>query len=263
MRFFSASAVLLGAAATGRHDEFGLVQLSTNVGASATTGALVDALQSRHQPNFTRFMKHFEKKPAYKPDCENSPQLCQAPMNCEEPPVDMSKPMVEGGRPNYHSWCSLPYELAAAECAAGNYAAYGRMVHQAQVGMDGPKFVGATVEKIDAHYCFTWGHCQNTKVTQNTTLDDMVAMCDETFGRDAWAKITGNDVMAVMKPKLLGGELSLQAGLPHLSHAGQIKFAAMSCAMGNYHCDTMYCQQEYCHDPKWIDMLGQLPVELM
>eukprot|EP00415_Alexandrium_ostenfeldii_P004992 UN4992 len=183
-------------------------------------------------------------------------------MNCQEPLTDMSLPMVEDGKPTYHSWCSLPYELAAAECAAGDLSAYGKLIHKAQLSMEGPKFVSGMIEKIDAHYCFTWGHCQNKEVTYNTTMDEMIAMCDKRFLRYNWAHTTGNDVMAVMKPKAFGGELVLEKGLPHLTHAGQMKFAMMSCAQGNYHCDTMYCQQEYCNDPEWIEKLGKLKVEL-
>lgn len=250
-RLLAACALLSGGLAAEQHDEQVLVQVSANVAASVQTeSALTAGLQSRF----------VHKKKPYKPDCEGFPKLCQPPLSCQEAPVDLGRPFVEGGRPNYHSWCGLPYDKAAAECAAGNKSAYATMIHKAQLQMGTGIMsrISKYIENIDAHYCFSWGHCDNTRVTAHTTLEEMVAMCDERFGRENWEKITGNEVMEGMKPKAMGGQLMLDKGNKHLTHEGHVKFAMLSCAQGNYHCDTFYCRQEYCDKPEWEEKFGNL-----
>jgi len=247
------SAVLLPPAAAEESDVQSLVQVGVKESIHAASH-VVAAWQKRFQQ---------QKEPEL--DCVATPKLCQAPMMCQEPKTDMSKPFVRDGRPNYHSWCSLPYAKAAAECAAGNLSGYATLIHEAQLAMGsglkvGGGFVSKGIENIDANYCFTWGHCDNTVVTASTTLDEMVATCDKTFGRESWEKITGNDVMAGMRPKAMGGEMVFEKGLknPHLTHAGQVNFARLSCAQGNFHCDTFYCRQEYCGKEKWEQKFGHL-----
>merc|ERR1719471_2470825 len=42
------------------------------------------------------------------------------------------------------------------------------------------------ISNIDAQYCFTFGHCNNTEVTENTTIAEMERMCDAKFGHQHW-----------------------------------------------------------------------------
>jgi len=235
--FLSAGVAHAGTALAAPTDAQVLVQQSLQSESHATA-----ALQSR-----------FQQQRRYTPDCRASPKLCQAPMMCQEPLLDPSKPLAMGGQPNYHSWCGLPHEKAAVECVAGNFSGYATLMHEAQKTTgNGVMLMGRTlgrgIDSISAHYCSSIGHCDDTIVTPSTTMDDMVAMCDKTFGREQWEKMTANDIMTIMQQKDMGGAVEFDTGFknPHLTHEAHIQLAKMSCAQGSLHCDILYCKQEFC-----------------
>mmetsp|Transcript_145075 Transcript_145075/g.352248 ORF Transcript_145075/g.352248 Transcript_145075/m.352248 type:complete len:278 (-) Transcript_145075:50-883(-) len=240
--FLSAGVAHAGTALAAPTDAQVLVQQSLQSESHATA-----ALQSR-----------FQQQRRYTPDCRASPKLCQAPMMCQEPLLDPSKPLAMGGQPNYHSWCGLPHEKAAVECVAGNFSGYATLMHKAQLNTGNTvtllgQSVGKGMDRISAHYCFSFGHCDNTIVTPSTTTDDMVAMCDTAFGRKNWEKMTASDMAKIMQPIEVGGAVEFESGFknPHLSPEAHIQLAKMSCAQGSFHCDTFYCKQEFCNSKRW------------
>mmetsp|Transcript_61068 Transcript_61068/g.137600 ORF Transcript_61068/g.137600 Transcript_61068/m.137600 type:complete len:176 (-) Transcript_61068:119-646(-) len=149
------------------------------------------------------------------------------------------------------------------ECAAGNLRRYGELMYAEQKGYSAkPRSVN--ISNIDAQYCFQWGHCNNTEVTESTTVAEMEQMCDARFGgRQEWTE--NFHLIGGLSRGILGGVFS--GGIrTNLKHPMQVTvdmgfltaFAKMACAMGNYHCDVVYCKQQYCSDPAWKAQYGHL-----
>jgi len=55
------------------------------------------------------------------------------------------------------------------------------------------------------------------------------------------------------------GDLHLSAdGSMFLGPKAEYAFAQMSCAMGTFHCDVLYCKQEYCSQPEFVEKYSHL-----
>mmetsp|Transcript_110617 Transcript_110617/g.312826 ORF Transcript_110617/g.312826 Transcript_110617/m.312826 type:complete len:313 (-) Transcript_110617:129-1067(-) len=170
-------------------------------------------------------------------DCKALPALCRRPFNCHKAGVNKSTFATTRGHADYHNWCKTPaYFHAAVECQRGNLTGYGELMHRAQWSTG--------VTEVDAHYCFSFGHCDDFQVTPRTSLSTAERICDEKFGRDVWTKQTS----------LRAGVLELRSSLwgsGFMSKKAEHSLAQMACGMGNYHCDVIYCQQHYCSKPEY------------
>lgn len=192
-------------------------------------------------------------------DCQSQPYMCEEPFNCDkEPPeheLQRSQIATLDGHADFSAWCDSPYMAAAKECSSRNMTEYGRIMHQIQVKLS---MGGRGIESMDAHYCFSFGHCDNHEVTESTTLQEAEAMCDRRFGHHEWAFLTFDEAMKNLA-FFPDGDLHLGSDMNmYLGPRAEYSFAQMSCAMGSFHCDVMYCQQEYCNQPEFKDKYDRL-----
>jgi len=131
------------------------------------------------------------------------------------------------GHPNPHSMCTASYLPAWYQCLKGDPVKGAHMTYEIQ-GDD-------KIRTIDASYCFAAGHCNNTKVNNGTKLNQAEEMCDAIYGHEAWVGFGFAHIL---------GAKATDVGRTN-------KWAQLACAMGNWHCDVMYCQEMYCHNPLW------------
>jgi len=175
-------------------------------------------------------------------DCTKFPHACKAPFNCHLPRETRDTVATRDGHVDWRTWCSSPnYVEAVSHCREGDLRAYGRIIHAAQNN------ISKYIEFLDSHYCFAHGHCDNFNITPNTTLAEAETMCDERFGHERWTRMgnmQSNESDLLLTPKL------------HLSERAEMQFVLTACAMGNYHCDAIYCQQEFCDKPRWRRLWG-------
>jgi len=201
-------------------------------------------------------------------NCSQVPAFCRKPFNCGGEPVKTGAQghavATEDGHPNFQAWCNV-YPVFAkpmASCAAGKLKEYGHLMYAEQkAASTGPLKVN--ISNIDAQYCFMAGHCSNTKVKDGMNVSDMERMCDAKFGRDEWT--TNFHMISGLAKATMGGVF---AGKIHTNFwhpmlvtidAGfSTAFAKLACAMGNYHCDVMYCKETYCKDEGWKALHGHL-----
>lgn len=232
-------------------------------GTSETLNESFPAQLDRHLDKNFRPRRHKElrKDPhdISQVDCKAEPYLCQEPFRCNveksQEELDRLQIATADGHPDLSSWCESPYSKAANECFKGNLTGYATVMHRTQVATSNGN---GGIEGMDAHYCFSFGHCDNTEVTVNTTLQEAEDMCDRRFGHDRWSNLTFDEAMGNLAfwPE---GDLHLGLDLSmHLGPKAEFAFAEMACAMGNYHCDVVYCQQEYCNAPEFVEKYGHL-----
>jgi len=197
--------------------------------------------------------------PAHIYDCNAEPALCSAPLHCDKPgtyrPKKYHQPIAAGRHANPRSFCGLPYETAVARCMAGNLSAYADIMYRLQNKGD---LVGKATADFDAQYCFIVGHCQNGQVNETTTMEEGERMCNRKYGRrhngPPWYEFSMLDLAksAALSPLSGGMNLAFTIRSPlHINLNGNFahSFAKLACAMGNYHCDAMYCRAKYCSDP--------------
>jgi len=174
-------------------------------------------------------------------DCNAHPLACREPLNCHLPMKEKApgKPLAtRDGHADFSTWCdNANYIDGATACYYGKLNMYGTLMYQAQLRQS------KTILGIDAHYCFAYGHCDNEAITPNTTLKEAEAMCDDVFG-DTWKKTDGQGLVTPFDVRLSKKGVFLSKG-------AEKRFATMACAMGNYHCDAIYCKQEYCGKEEW------------
>jgi len=188
-------------------------------------------------------------------NCSSYPALCAAPFSCQayDGPqgLAMSAAIAKDGSPNLHSWCAMPqYHEYMSQCVVEkDLKKAGRTQYEnTKAGKHGPN----TFE-MDGSYCFIEGHCLNQAVHQDTSLDQAAAHCDGRFGHAEWTSL-GDPHSHVTKSfvslssKI--GKLNQSNGFPSQEYSKG--YTLLACAMGNYHCDVMYCQETYCKDPEMI-----------
>lgn len=185
-------------------------------------------------------------------DCDKYHHFCQEPFNCQPGAAHLfdtlsiaagawTQGLAHDGV-NLHSWCAVPD--------------YQDFVHQCLVEKDLVKAGHTQFEKtksgefgefvylMDGSYCFIEGHCLNTAVTENTTLAEASKMCDDRYGHERWTSFGSSgskDTVDFIKNRT-GADFS--NGMSGKEHTTGFLLAA--CAMGNYHCDVMYCKETYC-----------------
>jgi len=191
-------------------------------------------------------------------DCDKNPGMCAPPFNCQTWTYgDMARIFVEGmavnGEPNLRSWCLVPmYESYMRTCLVDkDLVKAGKIQYEWSLNMH------AGVDEADASYCFIEGHCTNTAVTNETTLEEANKMCDERYGHEEWTKTASlaksADAMAAVSAIPL---LNMRGGFHDPRTTKYFLMAA--CAMGNYHCDVVYCKETYCKNPYYVRKYGHL-----
>lgn len=206
-----------------------------------------------------------KREPQEGVDCSEMPEVCASPFDCgpsvspgsgfEHPRLEPGArlPAREGqqdryvrlasidGHANLHAWCQYPkgYLKYAQHCSKGEMVAAAHALHEVQSVRrpDG----SYPLRTMDAAYCFASGHCNDTAVTANTTLDEAETMCDKKYSRRIWASV--GPLEMAKSPTRLGRDSS---------------WGKVACSMGTFHCDVMYCKEFYCHDAKWISKFGAL-----
>merc|ERR1712183_376742 len=98
---------------------------------------------------------------------------------------------------------------------------------------------------MDASYCFMEGHCANTKVTLSTTLEEATHMCDKRYGRKAWTSVSFTN--KISSPTMVNQSSGFR------DYNLTRTYALMACAMGNYHCDVIYCRETYCKNTTYSE----------
>jgi len=184
-------------------------------------------------------------------DCEKYPHMCQEPFNCHvvDPLPAFAGAVIQGvahNGANLRFWCLAPgYQDFVHQCLVEKdlVKAGHTQFEQTKSG----KF-GEHVYEVDGSYCFIEGHCLNTAVTENTTSAEASKMCDARFGHERWTSfgsLGSKDTLEFVKQKSDFFSKGNQSnGMP--GNELTTGFLLAACAMGNYHCDVMYCRETYC-----------------
>lgn len=190
-------------------------------------------------------------------NCTAYPMFCSPKVNCSTQPLtDADRTAMDtrlstpDGHANLRSWClAYPaYARSLQTCVLdNNKSGYAQDTYDAQVQ--------AGLDTADAVYCMVAGHCNNTEVTLDTTLEEAEGICDRQYGHDRWTKIGWKDFTEVLaKAQTMVAEQAQALSEGRIQWADLVKLArheseisAMTaCAMGNYHCDVVYCKRNYC-----------------
>lgn len=190
-------------------------------------------------------------------DCAYAPQLCREPFNCQnftnsEKRSWFLNGVAPDGHANLRSWCAAPdYALYATQCLGTKNLVRAAKVQYAYNAKLKPEAL-----ELDASYCFIEGHCSNEAVTNETTLEEAQKMCDDRLGHRSWTKFASVDLLRYA-PHLMGpGRMDPKTGY-HDKEASRF-FVIAACAMGNYHCDVVYCKETYCKMPNYIEKYAHL-----
>jgi len=195
-------------------------------------------------------------------NCSRHPMFCHPEVNCADAPIttderaawDM-KLATEDGHANLRSWCMVypKYTTPLQKCVLErDPKGYSQEAFAAQKK--------ANLVMADAVYCFVAGHCNNTAVTASTTMLEAEAICDAKYGHDRWTNVGFREFVGVLnraqrtmaaQTQNLLEHRSSWADLVHLARHESDISAMTACAMGNYHCDVVYCQDHYCHDESY------------
>lgn len=181
-------------------------------------------------------------------DAKEHPTLVQEPFRCDEP-LDMaalaSRVATPDGHANVRSWCmSAEFENSIAKYCIQ----HPDLKKNAQLVFEQQKVAG--VDHFDASYCFIEGHCDNQVVTENTTLSEAEDICDQHYGgRQSWTSV---GLMSMP----FGGMPTKQNFFSERSVPDW--FGKLACAMGNFHCDVIYCRETYCKMEEYVTKYSYL-----
>jgi len=185
-------------------------------------------------------------------DCAAMPWMCEAPFHCDRPLsaselAALGEKVAVDGHANPRSWCNKPelWNNVVKNCLVDHDLRKSALVTWAlrmTVGL----------AELDASQCFIEGHCSDTEVTYNTTGFEAQEICDRKY--PGWTSIGEND--ANLRIDDVPGSYSLQSGFlkPEFSHG----YGALSCAMGKYHCDVVYCKETFCKMESYRSKYGHL-----
>jgi len=187
--------------------------------------------------------------------CGEHPSLCNEPLAChgalneEEIRSWHKKIATDDGKPNLRLWCHSDFAVLAdslvQECLVNKDP-----LKSAHAVFEAQKANGAT--EADASYCFWEKHCNNEDVTSRTSMSEARNACDRKYGRESWESVSMKE-MAILLRTFPNADNQSFSG-PELPNA----FGRLSCAMGSFHCDVVYCQQTYCRMPNYIERYGHL-----
>merc|ERR1719464_1789756 len=190
-------------------------------------------------------------------DCEKYPDFCKPPFNCQY--VEMGNNIMfdvvaKNNHLNFQTFCYAPqYYDYMTTCIQKK-----DLVAAAQIQFDrSTREENKGVDELDGSYCFIEGHCSNEAVTENTTVEEAEEMCDARYGHADWAKFS-----MTKSPR---AAMSLALGPLTHSRKNGFKdrkitrmFLKLACAMGNYHCDVMYCKETYCKKEYYVEKYKHL-----
>jgi len=188
-------------------------------------------------------------------NCATYPKMCEAPFNCDKDDGTISyqsmwlQGMAVQG-PYMKSWCdSADYQDYAYECLVTKDLV--KAGHIQYNNTKAGKFAPNAFELVGS-YCFIEGHCLNTAVTNSTTLEEANLMCDERYGHERWARYGSSSSSDIPSDALVPKDSS--NGFEGQQSTTTALVAA--CAMGNYHCDVIYCKETYCKDEYMVKKYG-------
>jgi len=241
-------------------DAAALVQVSTEAGLTATrTQALAHSVAGRAMAAVAASQAP-PGSSGFNFNCTKNPLLCEAPFNCgnfneAEYMTMQMRGFAPEGHSNLRTWCfSADYEKYMHACIVEKDLVKAAHI-QYQWSVDKHNTTG--VDELDGSYCFIEGHCTNAAVTTKTTQEEADRMCDERYGREEWSQM-GKLTKLLEFPKMDEKSGSKTTGF-HDPKVTEV-FLKLACAMGNYHCDVMYCKETYCKNPYYVRKYGhQLP----
>mmetsp|Transcript_96036 Transcript_96036/g.299063 ORF Transcript_96036/g.299063 Transcript_96036/m.299063 type:complete len:258 (-) Transcript_96036:88-861(-) len=170
--------------------------------------------------------------------CEDVPGACLPPFNCNQhTAVTMYAQITKttDGHANYNAWCHTQYLDFALHCQRRNFP-------EASVSLSRTRKRDPRLLEMDGQYCFAAGHCDNTNITKDTTVEQTEKMCDQIFGHEVWAN---KGLLDLFKAKARGKRRDNE-------------YAQLACAMGNFQCDVLYCKETICGDAHWKGKYGHL-----
>uniref|UniRef100_A0A7S1RU05 Uncharacterized protein n=1 Tax=Alexandrium catenella TaxID=2925 RepID=A0A7S1RU05_ALECA len=180
----------------------------------------------------------FFQKPV---DCEAFPSVChdgQFDCHMQRPGTVTQITAPTNGHANLNAICKMKYLKSYSQCIQGDPVGAAETTYLMQDGHSG------AVKKMDAQFCFAAGHCNNTAVTVNTTIEEMESMCDQIYGHETWTKIGFTVMFTAMTKQGKPGRFN--------------PWSQMACAMGAWNCDIIYCREKICNDPNWKSEFGSL-----
>jgi len=241
---------------------FGLLQrqmgLSPLAAPAAAEGSLLAAMPS---PPFAALLSSGASQPAAI-NCTEYPMFCDPKVNCASNPMSSDEIAQLNGRlatpsghANLRTWC-----LA--------YPHYGRALKTCILDNDKVGYADATfadqqaagLDTADAMYCYVEGHCNDTRITDETTVSQAEEACDEKYGHEAWTQVGWHSVMEIVHeaPELYKEQMeALAEGRTTMAAVLQIirnksrTFGLTACAMGNYQCDVINCRRNYCGNDRY------------
>jgi len=216
---------------------------------SADTESLIQTVL-RHETDFRLGRSGLlDSSPLARINCTAHPSFCEAPFNCQsaQPVI----PHAQAGHSNFGTWCRLPQYYPYLDACVVQRDLRKAAQIQYQWSLDQKN----GVDELDGSYCFMEGHCSNTAVTENTTVEEAEAMCDKRYGHDGWAKWSPLQatpgILSLVFGKLFGEDMASPTTGFHDPAITRI-FLKLACVLGNYHCDVMYCKETYCKNDYYI-----------
>mmetsp|Transcript_29552 Transcript_29552/g.68730 ORF Transcript_29552/g.68730 Transcript_29552/m.68730 type:complete len:274 (+) Transcript_29552:83-904(+) len=191
-------------------------------------------------------------------ECDKFPLLCRPPFNCQNfTMAEALKLPVQGispdGKANLRLWCAAPhYEKYIDMCIVQK-----DLVAAGQIQFNWSMNQHNGVDELDGSYCFIEGHCTNTAVTNATTMEEAAQMCDERYGHKAWASFASFGSLSSIIGGI-GGVVGSDMRQGFKDSSATTMFLKAACAMGNYHCDVMYCKETYCKIPHYVQKFNHL-----
>jgi len=194
-------------------------------------------------------------------DCKLYPSFCDDKVDCKKNPMTIGEMAAlnasivgSSKRANVRSWClTYPnYETTVRECVLNNnLKTNADLTFEAQVARN--------LDTADAVYCELAGLCQDTLLSEHSTVKDSDRVCNLRF-QNRWKKIGWKEfteTVAAASTVVNSSQAEMASGktswMKFASYArkSSITTAMTACAMGSYHCDVFYCKRNYCGKGKY------------
>lgn len=176
--------------------------------------------------------------------CWYKPEYCGRPLHCDRPGMlrvlGPMQPIATNGHANLQTWCLSDNFRAGIvdQCLVKHdLSKAGRLTYAEQARNN--------ALESDGSYCFAMGHCLETRVTDATTMAEAEQLCDEKYGHKAWASLTISQLLTGFSSAIARGQISSTFAFKTRESARP--WAELACAMGNLHCDVVYCRENYCN----------------
>jgi len=191
-------------------------------------------------------------------DCVEYPSLCKNPLNCHTLRCDyiqkMSnprQPFCPNGKSDPQLFCfgdAKRYGEYILKCVGDerDVLAAGKIQYEHTHALRH----GPYTPEMDASFCYGLALCDLDEITPSTTLEEAGKVCDKVFGNDKWTQMRYVDFVDAM------GNHDPQNGFVNQSNA--VLWGMFGCAMGNFHCDVVMCQETYCKNEKYSKKYGHL-----